>query len=98
VLPTLLSEAKIASSAAIPFHSLRAVGTSLLASKGVSESTLARRLGHGKRTVTARYTTTYDPDLQAAAALMGRLLSPVLKGRSWAKSGAKSASKSRTAA
>lgn len=74
VLPMLLGEAKIASNAAIPFHSLRAVGTSLLASKGVPESTLARRLGHGKRTVTARYTTTYDPDLQGAAALMGRLL------------------------
>jgi integrase len=98
VLPSLLDAAMITSEAAITFHTLRAVGNSLLTSAGVSEPVRQNRLGHGRRNVTQHYTHVYDPDLAAAAKVMGGPLAPCLKDRKWAKSGAKVLRKTKVAA
>jgi integrase len=88
VLPRLLVAAKIkATRGAIPFHSLRHVGNSLLDAKGVPGSTLQRRLGHSDRTVTQRYTHAADTEQKKAAMIMGTLLAPVLDGRKWVTKG-----------
>jgi integrase len=99
VLPRLLDAAKIKGTrGAIPFHSLRHVGNSLLDAKGVPLSTLQRRLGHKNRTVTERYTHSSDVEQKKAARIMGTLLAPVLGARKWVTSGVTTAKQHRSAA